>query len=235
MSVVRVIRYGSESIRYELRYLASRRTLGIEVHPDGGVVVRAPVGYPEAQIIDRVRKRARWISRQLAEFDGYRPRTPERQYIPGETHSYLGRQHRLKLSAGAKPEVRIARGVLSATLPDPSDRSKVRNLILRWRLRVARQVFGEILEASLARVPGTATPRLIVRAMNSRWGSLSNAGTMTLNVKLLGASRQCIEYVITHELCHVRHRNHDSRFFRLLGQVMPDWERRKRRLEAALL
>ena len=65
--------------------------------------------------------------------------------------------------------------------------------------------------------------------------SLSRAGTMTLNVNLVRAPRPCIEYVVTHELCHSGHRDHDARFFKMLGQLMPDWERRKQRLEAALL
>jgi predicted metal-dependent hydrolase len=58
---------------------------------------------------------------------------------------------------------------------------------------------------------------------------------MTLNVNLIRAPRRCIEYVVTHELCHLEHRDHDAKFFRLLGRLMPDWERRKRRLEASLL
>ena len=58
---------------------------------------------------------------------------------------------------------------------------------------------------------------------------------MTLNVKLVRAARSCIEYVVIHELCHMHHRDHDARFYRLLGRVMPDWKTRKQRLEAALL
>jgi hypothetical protein len=66
-------------------------------------------------------------------------------------------------------------------------------------------------------------------------GSLSPAGTMTLNANLVRAPRACIEYVVAHELCHLKHRDHNASFFRLLGQVMPDWEKRKQRLETALL
>lgn len=71
--------------------------------------------------------------------------------------------------------------------------------------------------------------------MQSRWGSLSPAGTMTLNANLIRAPRACIEYVVAHELCHLKHRDHDAGFYRLLGRVMPDWETRKVRLETALL
>jgi predicted metal-dependent hydrolase len=233
--MVGILTYGRDTIRYEVRFLASRQTLAIEVHPDSRVLVRAPVGCPEALIAERVQKRAAWISRQLTEFERYRPRTPARQYVNGESHLYLGRRYRLKLLLGEMPSVTLARGRLLVCLPGEPDPERVKALLHRWYLDRAQAVFGEVLEARLLHFKGVEHPRLIVRAMQSRWGSLSRAGTMTLNVNLVRAPRPCIEYVVTHELCHIKHRDHDARFFRLLGQVMPDWEQRKQRLEAALL
>jgi predicted metal-dependent hydrolase len=227
--------WGTDTIHYEVRFLASRQTLAIEVHPDSRVLVRAPVGCPETLIAERVQKRAAWISRQLAEFSQYRPRTPARQYISGESHLYLGRQYRLKVERGDSASVKLTRGQLLVTLPGDPEPGRIKALLHRWYLDHARLVFGEVLDASLRHFKGIEQPRLIVRAMQSRWGSLSRAGTMTLNVNLVRAPRPCIEYVAIHELCHTRHRHHDAHFFKLLGQVLPDWEQRKRRLEAALL
>ena len=79
--MVGTITCGQETIRYEVRFLASRQTLGIEVHPDSRMLVRAPLGWPDSLIAERVQKRAAWISRQLSEFERYRPRTPARQYL----------------------------------------------------------------------------------------------------------------------------------------------------------
>jgi hypothetical protein len=227
--------WGTDTIRYEVRFLASRQTLAIEVHPDSRVLVRAPVDCPEALIAERVQKRAAWISRQLAEFERYRPRTPARQYVNGESHLYLGRQYRLKLAEGDSASVKLTRGQLLVSLPGKPEPERVKTLLHRWYLDRARAVFTEVLDASLLHFKGVEQPRLIVRAMQSRWGSLSRAGTMTLNLNLVRAPRPCIEYVVTHELCHTRHRDHDARFFKLLGHVMPDWEQRKQRLEAVLL
>lgn len=227
--------YGGDSIQYEVRFLATRRTLAIEVHPDSRVLVRAPKGCPEDLIAERVQKRAGWISRQLAEFEQYRPRTPARQYINGESHLYLGHQHRLTLQRGETAGVKLERSRLVVSLVEAPDPSHVKAALHRWYLDRARLVFGEVLETTLPHFKNTKQPRLIVRSMQSRWGSLSRAGTMTLNVNLVRAPRPCIEYVVMHELCHTKHRDHDARFFKLLGQLMPDWEKRKRRLEAALL
>jgi predicted metal-dependent hydrolase len=234
-TVAGMIEYGRETIRYEVRFLPTRQTLGIEVHPDQRVVIRAPVGCAEEVIADRVRKRAPWISRQIADFRRYSPRTPQRQYVSGETHLYLGRQYRLKVGVGETASVRLTRGQLSVTMPGIPDPERVKAMLHRWYLDHARQVFIEVLEQYLPRFKGHQRPHLIVRAMQSRWGSLSQAGSMTLNANLVRAPRACIEYVVTHELCHLRHRDHDASFFKLLGRVMPDWEKRKQRLEAALL
>lgn len=230
-----MLTYGADTICYEVRFLASRHTLAIEVHPDSRVLVRAPLGCPETLIAERVRKRAGWISRQLSEFDRYRPRTPARQYLIGESHLYLGRQYRLQLVSGDGANVKLTHGKLLVTVPSDPEPARVKALLQRWYLDRARVVFTELVDASLLRFKGVEPPRLIVRAMKSRWGSLSRAGTMTLNVNLVRASRPCIEYVVTHELCHTLHRDHDARFFKLLRQVMPDWEQRKQQLEAALL
>ena len=234
-TMVGILTYGPDTIRYEVRFLASRQTLVIEVHPDSRVLVRAPLGCPQALIAERVRKRVGWISRQLAEFERYRPRTPARQYLNGESHLYLGRQYRLKLLPSESATVKVARGQLLVSLPGEPEPERIKALLHRWYLDTARAVFCEVVDASLLHFKGIEHPRLIVRTMQSRWGSLSRAGTMTLNVNLVRAPRPCIEYVVIHELCHTRHRNHDARFFKLLGQVMPDWEKRKQRLEAALL
>lgn len=233
--MIGTLNYGRDAIRYEVRFLASRQTLTIEVHPDSRVLVRAPFGCPEALIAERVQKRAGWISRQLAEFERYRPRTPARQYLNGESHLYLGRQYRLKLIRDEPAGVKLARGQLLVSLPGDADPARVKALLHRWYLHRARAVFSQVLFASLLQFKGVAPPRLIVRAMQSRWGSLSRAGTMTLNVKLVRAPRACIEYVVVHELCHLKHASHNARFFALLSRMMPGWEQRKQRLEAALL
>lgn len=233
--MLRTISYGKQIIPYEVRFLTNRRTLGIEVHPDGTVWARAPQDCPESLIQERMQKRAGWISRQLAEFARYKPRTPSRQYLGGETHLYLGRQYRLKLQMGETGSVRLQRGQLVVTCTEKPSPELVQAQLYRWYLDRAHIVFADLLQSCLAHFKGAAPPRLIVRSMRSRWGSLSEAGTMTLNSSLIRAPRPCIEYVITHELCHMKYRDHSARFFKQLELVIPDWKARKRRLEEALL
>ncbi len=236
----RSVQYGREEIRYEVITRPKRRTLGIEVHPDGKVLVLAPSNCDEITIEDKMRHRARWISRQLRTFKSYEPRTTPRQYLAGESHRYLGRQYRLRLVVRVeipKPTVKLMRGELIISGPRKLLRAKIRELLRGWYLERARELYQRVLLESVGafgrRIP--AAPRIAVREMRGRWGSLSERGLMTLNAQLIQAPRLCIEYVIVHELCHTLYRNHGPAFFRMLKLRMPDWEQRKQKLERAVL
>lgn len=230
-----VLHYGRQTIPYVVRRSGSRKTLGIEVHPDGSVVARAPNDCSDELIFERMRRRASWISRQLEDFGRYQPRTPQRQYLSGESHRYLGRQYRLRVVRSAEASVRLSRGELFVALDGVITPGRVKAALDSWYRDRAREVFGDVLKAHLPRFREIDAPRLIIRMMQARWGSLSRAGNITLNVRLIQAPRSCIEYVIAHELCHTIYRDHDRRFYRRLGNVMPDWQERKKRLELALL
>jgi predicted metal-dependent hydrolase len=85
------ITYSTRQLKYRLRS-SSRRTMGITVHPDGAIEVVAPKGTDPKDVEARVRRRARWIVRQLSYFEQFRPRSKPRRYLGGETYLYLGRQ-----------------------------------------------------------------------------------------------------------------------------------------------
>ena len=82
---------------------------------------------------------------------------------------------------------------------------------------------------------GAAVPIVRFRRMKKRWGSCSNGGVIMLNTELAKAPIHCIDYVILHELSHLLFLNHDRKFFRLLGRLLPDWKKRKERLEKVVI
>jgi predicted metal-dependent hydrolase len=233
--------YGDELISYEVFERPARKTLGIEVHPDGRVLVLVPSQCDDATIEDKLRLRVGWISRQLTTFSRYERHTAPRQYLSGESHRYLGRQYRLKVvtndQRADKAQVKMTRGEIVVTGATKLPQEKIKELLRCWYLNRAKEVFDAVLTDTFA-VFGRrrlAKPRISVRDMRSRWGSLSPGGLMTLNSRLIEVPRPCIEYVILHELCHLVHRDHNAKFFALLVQFMPDWQKRKQRLERALL
>ena len=226
------VEFGGGLIAFRLRR-SSRRTLAISVQPDLGVVVTAPEKAALATVLAKVRKRAVWIKRQQRYFSEFLPPTPPRQYVSGETHRYLGRQYRLKVVEAEPAEVKLRGRFIWVQTPRKADTARVRESVEDWYLAHAKERLTRNFAESVARM-GTrmaSTPRMQVRRMRQRWGSWTRGGGVWLNPELVKAAGACIDYVVTHELCHAVHGNHGKKFYELLRRVMPDWEMRKRRLE----
>lgn len=230
------ITYGKESISFSVLFSA-RKTLGIEVYPDSNVVVKAPLGTDPAEVRKRVVKRVRWILKQQHYFHQFDPRTPARQFVGGETHLYLGRQFRLAITAGNQNSVKLSRGYFAVEVKGAASPDKVKSLLEGWSAEKAGIKFAESFDGCWPYFDkrGLMKPRLQIRRMKKRWGSLSRGGRLTLNTDLIRAPKECIDYVITHELCHLQCHDHSQSFYRLLERVMPDWEKRKHKLELALV
>ena len=229
------ITYGRHELAFTVE-VRPRRTLSISVHPDQRVHVLSPPDVPLAQIQARVSRRAPWILRQQAYFQQFRPATPARRYVSGETHLYLGRQYRLRLEEAATAQVKLIRGRLVVHTPRPADTAHTAQLLRQWYQQRAAEQFPVVLQQCLPLLSEyqLSTPTLHQHYLQKRWGSCSPAGRITLNTDLIRADKSCIAYVILHELCHLVEPNHSRRFYRLLATVVPDWERRKQKLEKAL-
>ena len=230
------LNYGNSLIAFRLER-RERKTLAISVGPDAEVEVVAPAKAPLEKVLEKVRKRARWIQRQQRFFTQFHPRTPERQYLAGETHLYLGRQYRLKVGLHVQQQVKLYRGRLMVQSHKPKSPDATRELVEQWYRERARAKFQERLVICQERFPSPDAYEpagLVVMQLRLRWGSMTPSHKLILNRVLIQASVDAIDYVITHELCHMRHEHHGAAFFDLLNRVMPDWEKRKFKLERQL-
>ncbi|MEQ8172293.1 MAG: M48 family metallopeptidase, partial [Candidatus Eremiobacterota bacterium] len=111
---------------------------------------------------------------------------------------------------------------------------RIKTLLGNWYLDHARVKFNQRVNLCYEKIKkyDINTPlRIKIKQMKKRWGSCSKNGTILLNRELIKVPSHCIDYVITHEMCHLKHYNHNKKFFKLLSRVMPDWQNRKERLE----
>ena len=122
------------------------------------------------------------------------------------------------------------------TVTEETAPEHVKELFDAWYARKARCWLAARLDACWESFPslGLQKPTLRLRRMRTHWGSMSGTGTLSIRPDLIRAPRECIDYVILHELCHLVHPNHGPEFRELQAQIVPDWERRKHRLELAL-
>jgi predicted metal-dependent hydrolase len=227
--------YASHVLSYSVRF-SDRRTLSISVQPDCSIEAIAPLGTPDAEIQSRLKKRGAWVLRQQRYFEQFRPRTPERRYVGGETHLYLGRQYRLERIYARSEGVKVRGGHLCVSVIRGTKSERVRTLVLDWYRKRAKLKLKERFEAVRSKFATriSHTPELLLRPLKQRWGSHTPAGRIILNYDLIRAPTSCIDYVIAHELAHVVHRNHDAAFYGLLDQVMHDWQKREEILERLL-
>ena len=224
--------FGETEISFSLSYV-DRKTLAIHVYPDGKVGVDAPFSTDIEKVYCKVKKRASWILKQQRQFENYPAPLPERHYVSGETHRYLGRQYRLKVSEGLGETVKLTRGMLQVETRDPKDNLRVQRLLQAWYRSKALIVFTERYTQCVQRVERLGIYHdkgFLLRFMSKRWGSCTGKGTITLNPELIAAPKDCIDYVIIHELCHLKEHNHSQVFYRLLTAAMQDWELRRKRL-----
>lgn len=225
------LKFGSKTVVFNLEY-RKRKSLGIKVHPDSRVEVIAPLAAREDLVFEKIKLKAPWILKQIDHFNTYKPSTPPRRFINGETHLYLGRQYRLKIVPDNIDVVKAYRGQLWLHSQNPKPEA-VKVQLDKWYRQRASAVFSELLEEILPKFKRytISAPALSIRTMSKRWGSCTPAGRIILNTQLIKAPKGSIEYVIIHELCHLVHHNHTKAFQSLQSRMLPDWRKWKDRLE----
>ena len=226
--------YGDEYIDY---FICPRTTdapkVLIKVHPDLRIVAHAPLSATEQEIGSAVKKRARWVHRQIRYFEDQRKGILPRRYVSGESHFYLGRRHMLKVIDGGDGLMgtKLLRGVLEVKTKNRHS-NDVKKHLLDWYKTRAKDIFVSRLKELLSKTPWVKdVPHIRLFSMKTQWGSCSPKGHLTLNPHLVKAPRECIDYVILHELCHIAEHNHGPNFYRLLNQTMPNWKTTKERLD----
>lgn len=233
------IQFGSRTIDFRLEY-ADRKSLGITVTPEMSVLVKAPADASIEKIKEKVRRKAPWIIKQLSFFLSFQPKTPKRKYISGETHLYLGRQYLLKVKR-ENSKVKNGTVKLNGRFLEvyTNDKSKTKLIVENWYREKAEEKIKPLAQKmfdTFVRQHNLTfnTFNFSLKAMNLRWGSCTSKGKIILNPELVKAPKGCIEYVITHELCHLVHHNHTRKFIDLQTREMKDWEKWKMKLEKLL-
>jgi len=230
----KVFSYGNLSYVYELIELP-RKTFGLTVYPDMKIVAKVPVGTKQKDIDVFLKKKWRWLDAQLAFFSRFNQRRYAKEYVSGESFLYLGKQHQLIVKRANADKVRLMRGKLEVySSADAYDSKYTKKLLDGWYKKRLDIVFDERYKQILKNFELDDEPVLHVRQMPKRWGSFVSKKKIVLNPILIQASKDCIDYVITHELCHMYHNNHGKQFWSLLDQKYPGWQKVKEKLEVRL-
>ena len=229
------VRYGDSVIEYEIRR-SPRRRKTIQLAVDGsGVSVTAPMAADDEYLRAFVRKRAAWIIRNSAE--GAERAAPKR-FVSGETVPYLGRNLRLAVSDGAEgiksPQVRFdhwrLRIAVPAGLEGPERTEQVREAAVAWFRGRAEARVPPVVERWWPEFGRGERSAVLIRNQRKRWASCAPDGTLRFNWRVVMVPPALLEYVVVHELAHLRVRNHSPDFWNLVTAALPDAQTRRRQL-----
>jgi len=214
-----------------------RKTLAIIVKPTQDVVIKVPLSIDQDKIDKFIKKKAVWISKQQNYFSQFIYKNFQNEYVSGESFLYLGKKYKLLVKKSIDNDyVSLNKGVLQAYSQDLKDSNKIKKLLDDWYEYKRIKIFNECLKNSLNFFDYDTEFTIKIRKLNKRWGSyISKSKTIILNPQLIQASKIYIQYVIIHELCHYKYKEHNSKFYELLYSKLPNWKQLKSELEIQML
>jgi predicted metal-dependent hydrolase len=229
------VHYGDEIISFSVRVQRDRKssTVAIHVEPDGQVLVDARDGVGHEAVIAAVKRRSRWILDHVAGARARLAHVRPRSYTSGEAVHYLGRRYRLRVivDEATAPACKL-RGSYLEVAVKRSTPEAVQQVMEAWYRHRAREVLRDRMDAVAKKLRWVKSPPpMRLQSMRVQWGSCSPTGRITLHPSLVKAPRECIDYVVLHEMCHLASHDHSRRFYRLLDRYMPGWKAVKLRLD----
>jgi len=226
------IEYGKQTIEFNL-YQEERKTLTINVLPNSDIRIKAPLKNTKGEIIEKIKSKAKWITKQQKYFEQNYFKPAEKNYISGETHLYLGKQYRLKIASGDKNSIKLKNGYFFIEhLND--DKTVFKALLNNWYKKRAKEIFDERLNACYQKFLkyDIQKPDIKILKLKKRWGSYNKKNnTIIINIDCVKVSKACIDYILIHELCHCINYSHNKAFYEILETVCPDWKTTKSKLE----
>lgn len=210
-----------------------RKTVQCSISADRTVIVRAPY-YISARELNRILEQRRsWIRDKLQQQASVVYLAHGKSYHAGEQHFFLGEAYPLHMCQGALQTVHLTADTFKITVRDSQDQEKVKSLLYTWYREQAEQNIRPRAEEILRSLSYYQLPqvKIVFRKMSRRWGSCSVKNIITLNIELMKVPKNCIDYVIYHEIAHLKHMDHGKGFYQFLDQICPQAQKAKAQLD----
>jgi predicted metal-dependent hydrolase len=208
-------------LTYQIRYSQRAKYIRLQINPSTGLEVVLPRRCKVEEAEKFVNKKKEWISKYL-------------KAVPlTEEFSYLGKKLEINQKFNLflyRHKVSFSKNVLSIESPAGSD-DKVETIYTAWLRHVAKSYLPERTQI-LAQKHGFIVKQIRVRSQKTRWGNCSTSGRISLNYRLMKYRKEVIDYVIIHELCHLKELNHSKKFWRLVETIIPDYKLLKKELKS---
>lgn len=227
------INYGKRQIEYSVKYGKRKKTVGINITPTAQVIVLAPKFLSEEKIQQIVKSRSKWIIEKQEYSKKMAQLYPEREFVSGESILFLGRRYRLKILKTQQDDVikmkfsgRRILITVGEYLSDAQKYEMIKTALIDWYKTKAYEIVQHRIER-YSKLLGFEPKKFFIRGQEKRWGSCSKTGILRFNWRIAIAPMSIIDYIVVHELCHLKINNHSADFWKQVSLVVPDYERRR--------
>lgn len=226
----RETRVNGQAILYTLRRSFRARGVRLEISQRNGLVIIVPRSYPLGRLPGLIKSKERWIARHLTSLNLSQPLPVPKQLKIGDTVPYLGRDFELVKQENHYGDGVVLQGNELAVSPDLFGNGLLEPALERWYRAEAARLIKSMAD-SLSSQMDISYKRIVIRGQKTRWGSCSRKKNLSFNWKLMMAPQPVVEYVIIHELLHIKEMNHSKKFWQLVAQNCPAWREHKKWLK----
>ncbi len=211
---------------------SNRKTIGISISQSHGVKISAPRIVSDRQIAEVVRNKSSWIIEKLSHFEIIKSEVPQRKFTDGEMFLILGKEYPLKIVT--HPEMTSSVDIsnnclvvsLSQNICENNSENKtelIRNLIVNWYKKITMEVVSQRINFFSEKLDVTPS-NLIIKELKSIWGSCTGKNTININWKIIMAPMSIVDYLVVHELTHIKIKNHSKHFWKLAESILPNYK-----------
>lgn len=232
VSEIKTIKYGNMEISYSIDR-TSRKTIGIVVDPDGKVVIKAPIDLEQQKILDTIYNKRKWIAEKLKLTEEIKKPIPlKHELVSGEKILLKNRLIRLKIYSYPNIRSKITYAFktlhiyVNETLYQKERDEEIKSLLINWYKEKARNIISNRIEKYLELID-FKPQEIKVRDQKIRWGSCTKDGKLIFNWRIVMAPVSAIDYIIVHELCHLKEKNHTITFWEMVGSLFPNFQKWK--------
>ena len=203
-----------------------RRQASIEIHPGAKIIVSIPSRYPESRVQELLEQKKSWIEKKLNLFRSLGPRAEPKKWVSGELFHYLGQSYSLEIIRGKRAPVTVRDQKIIIQL---AERDDVKRALIQWYGEQALEIFKSRVNVYSEKMK-LAPKSVAIKNYKARWGACRSTGEVFFNWRLVLAPVEIIDYVVVHELAHLKVQNHSPRFWATVQIGMNDYKSVQSRL-----
>jgi predicted metal-dependent hydrolase len=225
--------YGTTTIDYTVEYIKGKKDVSLSVCLTEGIKLVVPEGLEPEKLEDILHKKAPWIIKKKYVLDEVAAAPPPKEYLSGEKFAYLGRHYRLKVHKSntlKKTTLNFKQGLFIAEIPanmtDEEKVNKLGGLFKEWYIYQGKRKIDERLNFYCPKME-LAPSKIAFKEQQKRWGTCTAEGAIYLNWRIMMAPMSVVDYVLVHELAHLKYPDHSTKYWRFVRSILPDFEQRK--------